>query len=85
MVSAIHQLNQPQLYVPSHLNLPPTSLPIPPFQVFAEHWGFVFPVSNSEFPLAIYFTYGNVYVSVLLSQFFPPSPSSTVFKIDFLL
>ena len=29
----------------------------------------------SKFPLVICFTYGNVYVSVLLSQFVPPSPS----------
>ena len=30
------------------------------------------------FPLAIYFTYGNVCVSMLLSQFIPPSPARTV-------
>ena len=33
------------------------------------------PVSYSKFPLAIYFTYSNVYVSMLLFQFVPPSPS----------
>ena len=33
------------------------------------------PASYSEFPLAVYFTHGGVYVSVLLSQFVPPSPS----------
>ena len=32
---------------------------------------------NSKSPLAIYFTYGSVYVSMLLSQFTPPSPSRT--------
>ena len=32
----------------------------------------------SNFPLASYFTYGNVYVSMLLSQLVPPSPSSLV-------
>ena len=32
---------------------------------------------NSESPLAIYFTDGSVYVSMLLSQFAPPSPSRT--------
>ena len=31
-----------------------------------------------KFPLAIYFTYGNRYVSMLLSQFVPPSSSPTV-------
>ena len=30
------------------------------------------PASYSKFPLAIYFTYGDVYVSVLLFQFIPP-------------
>ena len=32
----------------------------------------------SSFPLVIYFTHSNVYISVLLSQFIPPSPSPTV-------
>ena len=35
------------------------------------------PVSRRKFPLAVYFTYGNVYVSMLFSQFIPPSPSPT--------
>ena len=39
-----------------------------------------FPVSYSTFPLAIYFTYGNVYVSMLLSYVIGPSPSPTVPK-----
>ena len=33
---------------------------------------------HSNFPLAISFTHGNIYVSILLSQFVPPSPSHTV-------
>ena len=33
----------------------------------------------SNFPLAIYFTYGKVQVLILLSQFKPPSPSLAVF------
>ena len=32
----------------------------------------------SKFPLAVYFTYGNTYVSRLLSQFIPLSPSPAV-------
>ena len=44
-------------YVPSLLNLPPTFQPIP---LLTEPW-FGFPDSYSKFPLAIYFTYGNVY------------------------
>ena len=39
------------------------------------------PASYSNFPLAIYFTYGKAYVSMLLSQFFPLSPSPTVSKV----
>ena len=35
-------------------------------------------VSCSKFPLVVHFTDGNVYVSVLVSPFNPPSPSSTV-------
>ena len=34
------------------------------------------PASHIQLPLAIYFTYGNVYISVLISQIIPPSPSS---------
>ena len=33
---------------------------------------FELPASYSKFPLAIYFAYGDVYVSVLLFQFVPP-------------
>ena len=35
--------------------------------------------------MAIYFTYDNVYVSVLLSQFIPPSPSLLVFTSPFFM
>ena len=38
------------------------------------------PVSHSEFSLMTYITYGHVYVSLLLSQFIPPSPSPTASK-----
>ena len=58
-------------YVPSLLNL------IPPLQVVIEHQ-VELPVLHSNFPLTIFFTSGNVYVSILLSQFIPPSPSPTV-------
>ena len=60
-------------YVPFLLNLPLTSHPSR-----SSRSGFERPVSHSEFPGAIYFTYGNVYVSVLLSQCIPPSTSLTV-------
>ena len=34
----------------------------------------ILSVSYSNIPLAIYFTYGNKYVSMLFSQFIPPFP-----------
>ena len=62
-------------YVPSLLNLPPTTLPIPPLYVVAEPCS-ESPESHSKFALAIYFTYGNTYVSILVSPYIPPSSSS---------
>ena len=44
---------------------------------------FDLPESYSIFPLAIYFTYDNVGVSMLLSPFVPPSPSPAVSKSPF--
>ena len=35
---------------------------------------FGFPALYSKFPLAIYFTYGNIYVSKLFSSIIPLSP-----------
>ena len=62
-------------HIPSRLRLPSTLL-IPPLQVVAKH-GADLPVLCSCFPLASYFTFGSVYMSVLLSHFVPayPSPS----------
>ena len=57
--------------VPSLLNLPLTSFPILPFQIVIETL-FEFPESHSKFPLATYFIFGNVYVSVLCSPYIPP-------------
>ena len=68
-----------QLYVPlyphnpSLLHLPPT-IPTPPLQVVTKQCADL-PVQCSYFPLAIYFTFGSVYMSVLLSHFVPASPS----------
>ena len=53
-------------YILSLLNLPPISRPIPSFQVDTEPL-FEFPEPYSNFPLAIYFTYGNVSFHVSLS------------------
>ena len=62
-------------HIPSLLRLPPTLL-IPPFQVVTKHRADL-PVLCSCFLLAIYLTFGSVYMSMLLSPFvlaytFPP-------------
>ena len=57
-----------------------TSLPpphIPPLQVVTEHWVWA-PWVMQQILTGSLFTYGNVYVSILLFQFIPPSPPSTV-------
>ena len=58
--------------VPSLMNLPPTPPPppIPLLQVATEHQ-LECPVSYSKFLWAFCFTYNNVYVFMLLSQFIP--------------
>ena len=56
-------MNQQQIYiyVPSLLKLPPTSYPVPPLEALTEHQ-VELSGSHSNFPLAVYFTCGNVYV-----------------------
>ena len=74
LVSAIQQHEsairyQPyHTYVPSLLNLSLSPNPIPPLEESQS-------TSLSSLPLAICFTYDNVYISVLASQFIPHSPS----------
>ena len=48
-------------YIPSFLSIPPTPHCISPFQVITEHWSEL-AVSYTNFPLAIYFTHGSVYM-----------------------
>ena len=62
-------------YISSLLCLPPI-LSIPPLQVITKHRADL-PVPWGCFPLAIYFTFGRVYMSMPLSHFVPayPSPS----------
>ena len=62
-------------HIPLLLHLPPT-LPIPFLWVVTQHQADL-PVWCSCFPLAIYFTFHSVYMSMLLSHFVPayPSPS----------
>ena len=72
-----NKVNQLYAYVYSHmpslLRLPP-SLLIPPLQVVTKHRADL-PVLCSCFPLAICFTFGSVYMSMLLSHFIPAYPS----------
>ena len=71
-------MNQPWVDIwPCLLSIPPTSLPIAPSRL-SQSTGFGFPGSYSKFPLTVYFTYGYVYISMLLSQIIPSSPSLTV-------
>ena len=53
---------------------PPVPHPIPCLQAVTEPWVGL-PVFYSNGSLAMYFTFGNVYVSMLLSQFVPSSLS----------
>ena len=77
LVSAIHQHESAtDIHTfPSLMNLPPTlSHPSRLSQTFR----FQLSASYSKFSLAIYFTYDNIYVSILLFPFVPPSSSPTV-------
>ena len=80
------KVNQPYAYVyphiPSLLSLPPI-LPIPPLQVIAKHRADL-PVLCCCFPLANYFTFGSVYMSMLLSlrPSFPLPMSSSPFSLS---
>ena len=68
-------------YIPFLLDLPPTP-PIPLIYVITEHQAQL-PVLYSMFPQAIYFTHGTVYMSILISQLVPPSPSPHVSTCPF--
>ena len=72
-----NKVNQPYVYtyphIPSLLRLPPT-IPIPPLQEVSKYRADL-PVLCGCFPLAIYFTFGSVYVSTLLSHLVPAHPS----------
>ena len=78
-----NKVNQLYVYIyphiPSLLRLPPT-LPIPPLWVVTKHRADL-PVLCSCFPLAIYFTFGSVYMSVLLSHFVPAYPSPSLVAV----
>ena len=73
-----NKVNQLYIYIYPHisslLHLPRT-LPIAPLQVVTEHRADL-PVLCGCFPLAIYFTFGSVNMSMLLSHFVCLSPFS---------
>ena len=65
------------VHIPSLLHVPPIPPTVSALQVIREHWAEL-PVLHSSFPLASYFTYDTVYISLLLCQFVPFSPSLAV-------
>ena len=67
-----------QLYVYIYLHIPillslPSTLHIPSLQVLTKHQVDLL-VLCSNFPLVIHFTFGSVYMSMLLCHFIPASP-----------
>ena len=78
-------MNQPWVYMcpSSWIPLPPPSSSHP--SGLFQCTGFECPVSCIDLGLAIYFTYGNIHVSMLFSQIIPPSPSPTESKSLFFI
>ena len=73
MVSATHQCESA---IGTPMSPPPWTHSPPRLTSLGwQSTGFGFPASYSKFPLSVYFTYGNVYVSMLLSPIIPLSPS----------
>ena len=76
-------MNWPQVYMwPSHLET--RSLLHPPAHTITsrlpQSTRFGHPTSHIKLALIIYFTYGNIHVSMLFSQIIPPSLSPTESK-----
>ena len=75
-------MNQPWVHT-CPLILNPASLPLPSpphLSGLSQSTGFEGPASYVELALVIYFTYGNIHVSVLFPQIIPPLPFPTEFK-----
>ena len=72
-----NKVNQLHVYIYPHissLSRIPRTIPIPLLQVVTKHRADL-PVLCDCFPLAIYFAFGSVYMSMLLSHFVAASPS----------
>ena len=80
MVSAMHP---PESVCICSLLLKPPSPPHP-FRL-SQSTSLGFPVSHGTLLLAIYFTYGNVYVSMFFSQIIPSASSLAVSKSLFFM
>ena len=86
MVFAIHQC---ELVIGIHMS-PPIWTPLPPPfpscpSLMSQSTSFGCPASHIKLALVIYFTYGNIYVSMLFSQIIPSFPSPTVSKNPFFM
>ena len=78
-------MNQPWVYMCSPSQTPHLlSSPSHSAGLF-QCTGFECPVSCIELGLVIYFTYGNIHVSMLFSRIIPPSPSPTESKSLFFI
>ena len=66
------------------LNPPPPSSPSHPSGL-PQRTGFECHVSCIELGLVIYFSYGNIHISILFSHIMPPSPSPTESKSLFFI
>ena len=77
-----NEVNQLYVYLyPLPLG-PPSHPSIPPIQFITEHRAEL-PVLYSRFPLASCFTHGSVFMSNLISQYIPFSPSPAVSTCPF--
>ena len=72
-------------YVRSLLYPFPPPSPPPHSSRLSQNTGFGLLASLCKLPLSVYFTDGNVYISMLFSQIIPPSPSFTVSQSLFFM